>query len=154
MIVRDRPEAFDGHWKLVLFDVDAAGGLTSGLTEPITHGDVHLYYVQRHKELLRLKAEVEAGKVSPLALFLDLNRMNVVDLAARSGVSRGTVQKHLTPKGFDGASVSQLRAYARVFDIAVADFFSFLHLPDGLEASSRDFQGHLVQVTDVKAKGA
>jgi len=154
MIVRDRPEAFDGHWKLVLFDVDQAGSLTSELTDPITHGDVPLYYVQRHKEILRLKAEVEQGTISPLAFFVDLNRLNVADLAARAGVGRGTVQKHLTPKGFDAATVAQLRAYARVFDISVADFFAFLHLPDGLEAATHDHQNHLVQVTDVKVRGA
>jgi hypothetical protein len=153
MIIRDRPEDFDGRWKIVLFDVDESGALRGELKKPDTFDDVQLSYIQRHKELLRLKEALSSGKISPLALHLELNRMTVEELAARASVRRGTVRKHLTPTGFDAVTVEQLRRYARVFDVSVADFFGYLQVQEKIEATVTDHQGHLVQIVDLRVKG-
>jgi len=152
MILRDRPEQFAGGWKIVLYDVDAAGGLKGELTRPVTHDDVQSYYVQRFKEEQRLIEEIVQGKISPLALFLESYRMTVADLAKRAGLRQGTVKKHLTPKGFDEARVADLRRYARIFALSVADFFAFARLGEGVTLAVADHQDHLVQILTIAQK--
>lgn len=149
MILPARPERYDGSWRIVSVAVGASGALEPTLSPLATHDEVHLSYVARHKESLRLLEEVKAGRASPLALHLQLNRMTADALASFTGLSRRVVARHLEPQGFGSATVDELRRYARVFDIQVADFFGFVRLPDGVAATVSAHQDQLVQVVEL-----
>lgn len=153
MIVSARPQAYDGSWRIVSLQVGDSGALEQTLAPLATHDEVHLSYIQQHKTTLRLKAEVIAGRASPLALHLELHRMSAAELATRTGLGKRTVARHLTPDGFGSATVDELRRYATVFDISIADFFVFIELPDGVEAAVTDHRAHLVQVVELRVTG-
>lgn len=63
------------------------------------------------------------GKISPLAYYKDLVEIGEGDLAARVGVSRRKLRSHLTPKGFSRLNMNQLKRYATVFGVHVAQLF-------------------------------
>jgi hypothetical protein len=62
------------------------------------------------------------------------------------------VKKHLTPKGLDTIKVEQLRRYARIFDIAVSDFFQFTHVPENVTVEVEKYQGRLIQNVSIAVK--
>ncbi len=70
--------------------------------------------------------KLKKGETSPVAFYLELNRMTVADLAARAGFSRAKVRKQLGPSGFATVTINDLHRYAEVFDIAIADFFEVI----------------------------
>ncbi len=64
-----------------------------------------------------VKQKVIAGKLSPIAYYLEKNLMDVSLLANYMGLWRWTVKKHLKPKNFKKLSDEVLEKYAEVFDI-------------------------------------
>jgi len=64
-----------------------------------------------------VKQKVIAGKLSPIAYYLEKNLMDVSLLAKYMGLWRWTVKKHLKPKNFKKLSDEVLEKYAEVFDI-------------------------------------
>ena len=152
MILPAHPERYDGSWRIVSVAVGTSGALEPTVSPLATHEEVHLSYTQRHKEARRLLDEVVAGRLSPLAMHLALHRMTADGLASFTGLGRRTVARHLAPDGFASATVAELRRYARVFDIQVADFFTFVRLPDGIGASVHAHQGELLQVVELEVR--
>ena len=51
----------------------------------------------------------------------------------------------MTPRGFGRLRVETLQAYARLFDVSVADFFQFTHLDGDLDVEVDHSDGGLVQ---------
>ncbi len=70
------------------------------------------------------------GKISPLAYYKDLVEISEGDLAARVGVSRRKLKAHLTPGGFSRLGVAQLKQYATVFGVPVAQLFQIILCDD------------------------
>jgi hypothetical protein len=64
------------------------------------------------------------------------------------------VERHATPDGFARATVDELRRYARVFDVGVADFFSFVFVHGDLECAARRLLDRLIERVDVGPPGA
>jgi len=64
-----------------------------------------------------VKQKVIAGKLSPVAYYLEKNLMDVSLLANYMNLWKWTVKKHLKPKGFNKLSDEILEKYAKVFDI-------------------------------------
>ncbi len=64
-----------------------------------------------------VKQKVIAGKLSPIAYYLEKNLMDVSLLAKYMGLWKWTVKKHLKPKNFKKLSNEVLEKYAEVFDI-------------------------------------
>ena len=78
----------------------------------------------------RLEAELFAKlvkkEISPIACFKELEELTTPELAARTGISKRKVKRHLTYRHFMKASVEELQKYADVFNIPVANFFQII----------------------------
>lgn len=74
--------------------------------------------------------EMLDGKISPLGYYKDLVDIGEGDLAARVGVSRRKLRSHMTPQGFSRISLSQLKEYAIVFGVPVAQLFQVILCDD------------------------
>jgi len=62
---------------------------------------------------------VRDGRVSPIAYYMELNRMDVSLLAGYVGMHRWLVKRHFDPKRFRKLKDSVLQKYAEAFDISV-----------------------------------
>lgn len=71
------------------------------------------------------KKEVEAGKLSPLAYFMEVHRMDISILASYAGIHHWFVKRHFNPKRFKKLSDKTLKKYADVFEISVEDLKNF-----------------------------
>jgi hypothetical protein len=149
MIVRSTRERYGGGFLVVQYEPDESGRCAPRVTESAFDDQIDTYFAQQAEILQRMEARVLAGEISPLALFMELNRMTVVDAAARLRLRRSAVRAHLTPRGFRRARVETLERYARLFDVSVADFFHFTHLEDDLAFQVAHSPGRVVQRLDV-----
>ena len=75
--------------------------------------------------LRETEAAVKAGKLSPIAYFMQKSLMDVALLAKYVGKWQWTVRRHLKPRGFSKLNAATLAAYASVFNISVDDLKSF-----------------------------
>ncbi|WP_257668471.1 helix-turn-helix transcriptional regulator [Parapedobacter tibetensis] len=62
---------------------------------------------------------VLAGKVSPIAYYMELHRMDVALLASYVGIHRWFVKRHFHPKRFLKLKEKTLQKYADVFGITI-----------------------------------
>jgi len=65
-------------------------------------------------------------EISPVARYKSLEELSLSELAARAGIPKRRVKKHLKTKNFLKASVEDLQRYADVFNIPVANFFQII----------------------------
>jgi transcriptional regulator with XRE-family HTH domain len=57
---------------------------------------------------------------------MSIEDLTIAELAARVGISKSSLRKHLDPEGFKKISVSKLERYANVFNIPLANFFQII----------------------------
>ncbi len=141
MIVTSKRETYDGKLRSINYAADAAGTLVPRLEKTFADDEIPQYFEQQEIIFQHLLKQLLAGEISPLAFYVGLTRMTVKDVAARMGLRAATVQRHLTRDGFAKARVRDLEGYARLFDIAVGDFFHFVFLDPHVTAA--DLQNHL-----------
>jgi DNA-binding phage protein len=65
--------------------------------------------------------KIKSGKLSPLAYHMVRNQMGLGLLAKYAGLNRLRVWRHLKPAGFKRLKRQQLKRYAKIFGIDVAD---------------------------------
>lgn len=65
------------------------------------------------------KAGVLAGELSPIAYYMELNRMDLPLLAKYIGIHKWFVKRHFSPKRFARLSPKLLNRYASTFNISV-----------------------------------
>lgn len=71
------------------------------------------------------KRRVLSGELSPIAYYMELNRMDVPLLASYVGIHRFFVKRHFNPKRFRKLSARTLARYAKVFEIKPEQLTSF-----------------------------
>lgn len=71
------------------------------------------------------KRRVLAGELSPIAYYMELNRMDLLLLASYVGIHRFFVKRHLNPKRFGRLSAKTLAKYAAVFEVAPEQLTTF-----------------------------
>ena len=152
MIVQAKGARYDGGWRLVMYDAGPDGKCAPELRKSDMDAEIEVYYLQREKEFARLHGRLFAGELSPVGFLLELQRLSPEEVAPRMRLRPSVVRRHATPAGFEAVTIEILRRYARVFDVAVADFFHFVEVGDELAASVRQGQGGLVQHVQVAAK--
>jgi hypothetical protein len=84
----------------------------------------------RNKSLI---GKLRKGEISPIGYFMSVEDLTVGELAARVGISKSTLKKHLDPKGFQAISVSMLRRYAVVFNIPLANMFQIINTREDMK---------------------
>jgi hypothetical protein len=65
-------------------------------------------------------------EISPVYVFMTLEALTVSELASRVRLSKRKVMKHLTYKHFPNIRISELKKYAEVFNIPLANFFQIV----------------------------
>jgi len=65
-------------------------------------------------------------EISPIARYKSLEELSISELAARAGLPKRRVKKHLRYKYFLKAKVEDLQRYADVFNVPVANFFQII----------------------------
>jgi hypothetical protein len=77
-------------------------------------------------EVLReTEAAVKAGKLSPIAYFMQKCLMDIALLASYAGKWQWTVRRHMKPAVFARLSDKVLAVYAGVFNISVEELKNF-----------------------------
>jgi len=153
MIISNKIEQYDDVWRLVTYDTDDSGKCQARYVATEMQEEINSFYVQQAERLQNLQEKLIAGKISPIGFYLEFCRMDVKDVAARLRVGKGTVKKHLTPKGFDSVKVDTLKKYAQIFDIAVGDFFSLISVPNAKAVKQEHYLERLLQhvtISDLK----
>jgi hypothetical protein len=74
-----------------------------------------------------LLERLKNGEISPIYFYMTLEDLTISELAARAGISKYIVKKHVNPKGFQKIAVSTLSKYAYVFNIPVANLFQVIN---------------------------
>ena len=84
------------------------------------------FYVIRKAIEERLLQGLVNKQLSPVARFRELEEFTINELAARTGISRRKVKRHLEHRHFMKATVDELKRYAEVFNIPMANFFQLI----------------------------
>lgn len=71
------------------------------------------------------KKEISEGKLSPIAYFMELHRMDLQILASYVDIHRWFVKRHFSPKRFQKLSDKTLKKYADVFEISIEELKNF-----------------------------
>ncbi len=75
------------------------------------------YELKRKNLEQSLKERVARNEVSPVYYYMVLEDLTVSELAARVGLRKGRVKKHLEPGGYRDIPADVLERYAGVFNI-------------------------------------
>lgn len=142
MIIKKELTEFDKNMKILTFDTDINNNLIEKKDIPEFAGKEDLakvLYYTKQLEAERLIKEIIENKISPIKMFLELQTLDVKDLASRVKMSINKVKKHLTPNGFNKIKVKELVKYAKVFDITVSDFFNFITINEGISFNLNEY---------------
>lgn len=103
---------------------DSIGPILSGSYMSKFHlADFHQIWNKIEMKTFELLVKKE---ISPIARFKELEELTTSELAARTGISKRKVKRHLTHRHFLKASVEELQKYAEVFNIPVANLFQII----------------------------
>jgi transcriptional regulator with XRE-family HTH domain len=145
MIISNKIEQYDDVWRLVTYDTDDSGKCRARYVATEMQEEINTFYVQQAERLKNLQEKLLAGTISPIGFYFELYRMDVKDVAARLRVGKGTVKKHLSPKGFGSIKVDTLKKYAQIFDVSVGDFFSLISVPGAASIKLENYHERLLQ---------
>ncbi|NOZ01885.1 MAG: hypothetical protein GXP54_08360 [Deltaproteobacteria bacterium] len=149
MIVRENGDRYDGSHRVVYYAPDEQGRCAPQHVKSEFDEQIESFYELREAELERLQGRLLAGEISSIGFFVHYCNMTVQDTAARMRTTQGRVRRHMTPEGFGGLKVRTLKKYAKLFDVAVADFFQFTHIAAGMNATAKRFHERLIQKVQV-----
>jgi transcriptional regulator with XRE-family HTH domain len=84
------------------------------------------YVLKRRNLEMELRTQLADGMISPVKYYMVLEDLSLSELAARAGIRKSRVKKHLESKKFGGASVDELSRYANVFNVPVANLLQVI----------------------------
>jgi hypothetical protein len=88
-------------------------------------------YIYKRRNLeLELRNQLISGSISPVKYYMVLEDLSFSELAARAGIRKSRVRKHLDPKLFRGADVDELMKYAAVFNVPVVNLLQIILVND------------------------
>lgn len=77
------------------------------------------------ERIAQTKLEIAEGKLSPIAYFMEINRMDIPLLSSYVGMHKWFVKRHLKSKNFKSLSTKTLQKYADAFEISVNELKNF-----------------------------
>jgi hypothetical protein len=84
------------------------------------------YNLKRHNLEVLLREQLTAGSISPVKYYMILVDLSISELAARAGIRKARVKKHLENGRFGTVTVEELRKYAAVFNVPVANLLQVI----------------------------
>jgi hypothetical protein len=73
-----------------------------------------------------VREKLSKSEISPVHYFMVIEDLTASELASRTGIPARRVKKHMTFKGFEQVRVRDLAAYAKVFNVPVANLFQVI----------------------------
>jgi hypothetical protein len=107
------------------------GPVQTGSYMSKNHIDDFYSIVENHNK--SLLGKLRKGEISPIHYFMSVEELTVAELAARVGISKSSLRKHLDPKGFQKISISMLKRYADVFNIPLANLFQIINTREDMK---------------------
>ncbi len=111
----------EGKIRDLCYVVDDKGHYTKVLSKGWTpkNDAIRLAWNMIYENAEEIRRQVLSGILSPIALFMELNVMDVSILASYTGLPRRKVRKHLKMKGFRKLSPEHIRKYADALNLTV-----------------------------------
>ncbi len=88
------------------------------------------YFYKRRNLEASLKERIVRGEISPVKYFMVLSDLTLSELAARAGIWKWRVKRHLDPVHFRSVSQSTLRKYANVFNVTEEELSNLAKLSE------------------------
>jgi transcriptional regulator with XRE-family HTH domain len=95
------------------------GPMQTGSYISANYMDDYVYKRRNLEETLR--EQLTGGSISPVKYYMILVDLSLSELAARAGIRKSRVKKHLEPQHFGSVTVEEMRKYAAVFNVPVAN---------------------------------
>jgi transcriptional regulator with XRE-family HTH domain len=89
------------------------------------------YEIKRYHLEESLRNRVMKGEISIVKYYMVLEDLTLSELAARMGLSKTKVNKHLDPIHFGKAKVETLKKYAEVFNVPLSNMLQVVMLKRG-----------------------
>jgi hypothetical protein len=86
------------------------------------------YEAKRKNLESSLLQKIKSKEMSSIQYYMILGELTLSELAARVGVRKGKVRKHLEFDGFASIPQDVLQKYAEVFNVKVEDISAFMHV--------------------------
>lgn len=84
------------------------------------------YVLKRRNLEYDLRKQLTSGIISPVKYYMILEDLSFSELAARAGIRKSKLKKHLDPKHFGIATTDELLKYASVFNVPVANLLQVI----------------------------
>lgn len=84
------------------------------------------FFLKRRNLEADLRDQVLRGVITPIRYYMVLEELTMQELAARAGIRKSKVKKHLDPSQFGNVTVEELRRYATVFNVPIANLLQCL----------------------------
>lgn len=122
-VPQDKGNLTQNNLKELLYATDENGNYTTTLStgwEPKTIA-LSNSIDDINERIAEAKQRVEAGEVSPICYYMELNKMDLTILASYVGMWKWRVKRHFKPAVFAKLSDTLLQKYADAFDISIAE---------------------------------
>jgi len=86
------------------------------------------YEIKRYHLEESLRSRVMKGEISLVGYYMTLEDLTLSELAARMGLSRRKVNRHLDPAHFGTVKVETLKKYAEVFNVPLSSMLQIVML--------------------------
>ncbi len=105
----------------VIYGIDKDGNYQSVISDgwEVKNAALDLTWDTVSEECERIRAQVLARKISPLAFHMERNLMEIGLLSDYTGISKRNIKKHLEPDVFDSLSDDILLQYAETLRVTV-----------------------------------
>jgi transcriptional regulator with XRE-family HTH domain len=89
------------------------------------------YEIKRYHLEQSLRERVMKSEISTVKYYMELEDLTLSELAARVGLRKSVVNKHLDPVHFGNVKVETLKKYARVFNVPVSNMLQLIMIKKG-----------------------
>ena len=79
------------------------------------------YFLKRNNLEKALREKIERREINAIEYYMVLEDLTLSELAARAGLMKWRVRKHLKPGNFSKISQPLLEQYSKVFNVPVAE---------------------------------
>ena len=126
-VPQDDDGLLEGKLREVCYAVDESGNYTTVLSTGWTPKNAALKQAWEvvNEKIEQVKQEVIAGKVSPLAYFMEKHIMNLKLVSEYTGISKWRIRRHMKPKIFAKLDNETLAKYAAAFETNVSSLKDF-----------------------------
>lgn len=126
-VPQDKSSLSSINMKELCYATDENGNYTTELSEGWEPKTIALNnsLEEINERIEDAKQQVLRGEVSPIAYFMELNRMDVGILASYVGKWQWQVKRHFKPNVFKNLGTKTLEKYAAVFSISVENLKNF-----------------------------